>query len=363
VLKRTAVFALTLALAAFWSGSDALAQKKEGAGGDARPKGPPPTLIAVAPVTRGSTEPMAEFVGTVYYVRVSEVAAEIEGRVDSAPFEEGQRVEAKQELVRLNADLLELTIAGSRETYEQILVDQEEADKALQRIDPLFREGSVAEVLYDEHYFKKKRLEKRAAVLKTALDRQLLQKEKMSIHAPFAGVVMKKPVEQGEWVSQGGTVAVIADDTEVDVVVDVPESHLQHLQQGREVDLLCSGRKLKGKFINFVPKGDIATRTFSVKLRLENSAGLVEGMEARAMVPTARKTTGLVVPRDAVIEKFGRSVVFVVRDGTAAMVPVSITGHAGLKTGITGPGLEEGQSVVVKGNERLRDGQPVRTAQ
>jgi len=363
VLKKIAVLAFTLVLTAFWSVGGTLAQKKEGGGDTPRPKGPPPALVAVAPVTSGSSEPMAEFVGTVYYARVSEVAAEIEGRVDSVTFEEGERVEAKQELVRLNSDLLDLTIAGSRETYEQVQVDQEEADKSLQRIDPLYREGSVAEVLYDEHFFKKKRLEKKAAVLKTALERQLLEKEKMSIHAPFAGIVMKKSVERGEWVSKGGTVAIIADDTEVDVIVEVPESYLQYLQQGREIDLLCSGRKLKGRFISFLPKGDIATRTFSVKLRLENRSGLVEGMEARAMVPTDRKTTGLVVPRDAVIEKFGRTVVFVVRDGAAGMIPVSVTGHAGLKTGITGPGLEEGQSVVVKGNERLRDGQPVRTAQ
>jgi RND family efflux transporter MFP subunit len=306
---------------------------------------------------------MAEFGGTVYYTRVSEVTAEIEARVDNVSFEEGDRVEEGHRLVQLNADLLDFAIAGSKESHQQTLVDLEEADKNLKRIEPLFREGSVAEVVFDEHYFKKKRLERKAAVLMAALERQLLQKEKMSIPAPFGGIVMGKHVEEGEWVSEGGTVAVIADDTEVDVVVDVPEDHLRYLHKGREVDLLCGGRKLKGQFISFVPKGDIATRTFSVKLRLRNDAGLVEGMEARAMVPTDRKSTGLVVPRDAVIEKFGRTVVFAVRDGAARMVPVSVTGHTGLNTGVTGPGLEEGENVVVKGNERLRDGQPVRTAQ
>jgi multidrug efflux pump subunit AcrA (membrane-fusion protein) len=86
-------------------------------------------------------------------------------------------------------------------------------------------------------------------------------------------------------------------------------------------------------------------------------------MEARTLVPTGRKEKGILVPRDAVIDKFGRKVLFLVQEGTAKMVPVSVTGHQGMKTAVTGPGLEEGLTVVTKGNERLRDGQPVRTAQ
>ena len=360
MLKRTAVLTLLLFLA---SSGPVPAQGRKGGQDSPKPKGPPPTLVAVATVTTGATEPMTEFVGSVYYARVSDVAAETEGRVDGVFFEEGQRVGAGQELVRLNTDLLDMTIRGSRETHEQVLVDLEEAEKSLKRIDPLFQEGSVAEVLYDEHYFKKKRLEKRAAVLQTALERQLLEKEKKLISSPFAGIVMKKNVEKGEWVSEGGTVAVVADDAEVDVVVDIPGDLLQHLREGRKIDISCAGRKLEGRFVSFVPKGDIATRTFSVKLRLENTTGLVEGMEARATVPTDRRTDGLVVPRDAVIDKYGRTVVFAVREGAAQMIPVTVTGHDGLRTGVAGPGLEEGLSVVVKGNERLRDGQTVRTAQ
>jgi RND family efflux transporter MFP subunit len=360
VLKRLFILAFLVTLGTL---GQVAAQEKKGAQDSARPKGPPPTLVAVAPVTTGSTEPMTEFVGTVYYARVSEVAAEIEGRVDVVSFEEGRRVEAEQELVRLNTDLLDMTIEGSRETYEQVLVDLEEAEKSLKRIDPLYQEGSVAEVVFDEHHFKKKRLERSAAVLKIALERQLLEKKKKTILSPFAGIVMKKSVEKGEWVPEGGTVAVVADDGEIDVVVDIPGDLLQHLREGRKIDITCAGKSLKARFVSFVPKGDIATRTFSVKLRLENSAGLVEGMEARATMPTDRKTSGLVVPRDAVIDKHGRTVVFAVRDGAAAMIPVTVTGHDGLRTGVSGPGLEEGLSVVVKGNERLRDGQPVRTAQ
>lgn len=351
------ILALTI-LAALTAAHPAAAQEK--GGGKEKPKGPPPTLVAVAPVTTGVTEPMTEFVGTIYYARVSDVASEVEGRVEEVFFEEGLRVEAGRELVRLNSEMLDVSTEGTRGSYDQLMVDLEEAEKGLKRIEPLYREGTVSEVAYDEYFFKKKRLQKNAVVLKSALDRQLLEKEKMTILSPFAGLVMRKSVEEGEWVSEGGTVAVIADDGEVDVVVDVPGSLLQHLKEGRQVDISSGGRKLKARFVSFVPKGDIATRTFSVKLRVENADGLVEGMEARALVPSDRKKKGLIVPRDAVIDKDGRTVVFLAADGAAKMVPVTVTGHDGLDTGVTGPGLEAGLTVVVKGNERLRDGQPIR---
>jgi multidrug efflux pump subunit AcrA (membrane-fusion protein) len=106
-----------------------------------------------------------------------------------------------------------------------------------------------------------------------------------------------------------------------------------------------------------VPKGDVATRTFSVKIRLKNPGGLVEGMEARAQLPTASRQESLLVPRDALVVKFGKNVVFVVDESVAKMVPVVVKGYSGLLVGITGQELAAGQQVVVKGNERLFGGE------
>ena len=51
--------------------------------------------------------------------------------------------------------------------------------------------------------------------------------------------------------------------------------------------------------------------------------------------------------------------IWLVQDSTAKMVPVQVIGYDGMFVGIAGPGLEKGATVVVKGNERLREGQPV----
>ena len=67
----------------------------------------------------------------------------------------------------------------------------------------------------------------------------------------------------------------------------------------------------------------------------------------------------LIVPRDAVLLKFGKNVVFVADQSKATMLPVEIIGFEGLDAGVASPGLKEDMFVVVEGNERLRDGQAI----
>jgi RND family efflux transporter MFP subunit len=300
---------------------------------------------------------MFEYVGTVYYVRKSRVASEVEGIVEDVKIEEGYHVKSNSPLVSLSSDILDTVISGTRADHEQVLVELEQAEKELRRREPLLKEGSVSESAYDEYFFKSKRLRNRALTLQASLDRLLLEKGKKNIKAPFNGIVMEKSVEKGEWVKIGGIVAVIADDSEVDVIVDVPSGMLQYLQSGREIEITAGDLKLIGKFVSFVPKGDVATRTFSVKIRLKTANGLVEGMEARALLPIASRRESLLVPRDALVVKFGKNVVFVVEESKAKMVSVAVLGYSGFSVGVAGEGLEAGQQVVVKGNERLFGGE------
>ena len=336
------------------------ADEKNAADENLKPKGPPPALVEVLQVIKGEAEPMVEFVGTVYYARKSNVAAEIEGIVHEVFFEEGDRVKRGSPLVSLESNILDTAINGTRADYELVLVELEQAEKELQRREPLYKEGSVSESSYDEFFFKSKMLRNRALSIKSSLDRLLLEKEKKEIRAPFDAVVMQKNAEIGEWIQEGGMVAQVADESAVDIVVNVPAVMLKYLQPGEKISVKSDSDEFTGKFLNFVPKGDVATRTFDVKIRMQNSAGLIEGMEARAMIPSAEKMKGLKVPRDAVIDKFGQNVIWLAKDATARMVPVQVIGYDGMYVGVAGKDLAEGDMVVVKGNERLREGQPVK---
>ena len=324
-----------------------------------KPKGPPPAKVVVATVSTGEVAPQSEFVGTIFYQEMSDVASEVSGLVEAVQFEEGHRVNHQQILVKLSSDILEKRIRATVATHEQVLADLQEARIDFQRKEKLFKNQSISEQAYDENRFRVKRLEKRTESLQAEVERLELELKKSQIRAPFNGLVVKRHVDRGEWLSEGDPVAIIAKDDVVDIIVNLPERLLQEITVGARVKVTVGNKELSGKIITIVPRGDIATRTFPIKIRMPNTLSLIEGMTARVRLPTGKAVKSLIVPRDAVIPVFGKTVVFAVIESKARMIPVDIIGYTGLTTGVSARGLKDGMQVVVKGNERLRDGQLV----
>lgn len=328
------------------------AQEKKGGG-------MPPAKVVVATMKSGTVAPESEFIGTIYYSEVSEIAAEVSGKVEKVSFEEGFRVKKNADLVRLSSDILEKTLESTKASYEQVLSDLEKARLDFQRIENLYKEESIAEQVYDENRFNVKSLEKRSDSLSADVARLELELDKKVIRSPFNGIVIKRNVDVGEWLSPGGVVATVARYDVVEVMVNVPQAIVNFIKPGLNVVVLVGTDTYEGKVFSVVPSGDVATRTFPVKIRLRNSGSLKGGMEAKVKLPTGRKEDVFIIPRDAVLTQFGNTVIYAVIDNKAAMLPVKVIGYEGLNAGIASERISKGMSIVVKGNERLREGQPL----
>ncbi len=351
-LRRSAALILSaVALALFISSIPGLAQEK--------PKGPPPPLVAVAAVKTGTVSPQAEFLGTVYYVEVSDVAAEVAGIVEAVKIEDGQRVKAGQPLVELRTDLLAKRLEATRSSHQQVLAELEVAKIEFSRKEKLFEKGSISEQSYDDNRFRARALERRANSLNAEVERIELEIKKALIRAPFDGVVIKRSVDRGEWLAEGKTVAVLARDDVIDVMVEVPESFIRQVRSVGQVRVRIDGAELEGSITALIPRGDVATRNFPVKVRAANRQSFIEGMSASVWLPTAKTQTAFIVSRDALISSAGRMAVFVLEGSKVRALPVAVIAYEGGDVGIAAEGLKEGMQVVVKGNERLRDGQEV----
>jgi membrane fusion protein (multidrug efflux system) len=327
--------------------------------GQQQQQGPPPANVTVAEVKAGTVAPQAEFIATVFYQEISDTAAEMSGLVEAVRFEEGQRVQEKQILVELGSELLSKRLQAAISSYEQILSELQVAGIDLKRREILFKKNSISEQAYDEIRFRVIGLEKRSAALKAQVEQFEIELKKKVIRAPFDGVVIKRHVDRGEWVSEGETVAVIGKDDTIDIVAEVPERFIAFIHKGMEVSATANGNNLRGKVFAIVPRGDVATRTFPIKIRTANDFALIEGMSTKVILPTAESMHALIVPRDSVIAKFGQNVVFAVSDSRARMIPVNVIGYSGLDAGVESKELKAGMLVVVEGNERLNDKQAV----
>jgi RND family efflux transporter MFP subunit len=144
------------------------------------------------------------------------------------------------------------------------------------------------------------------------------------------------------------------------VRVPVHEKDVSHVRVGDEATIgldALPDRPFTGRVRHIVPQADPASRTFPVKIEVANTpdSALKAGMFARVRLRTGTAQPSMFAPKDAVVRQPGGLVVFVVQDDRAHMVPIK-TGrtHHGLIEVLEG-GLQPGDTVVVTGNETLRD--------
>ena len=322
-----------------------------------RPKGPPPAKVVVAELKSGMVAPEAQYVGTVYFQEVSDIAAEVSGRVDSVNFEDGETVKAGAKLVKINSSILEKSLLSTRAAHSEAKANLEKAQIAFRRTEKLYAKELVSASEYDEHRFGVKALEKRADSLKADVQRLKAELDKKSIKAPYSGVVIKRHVDRGEWLSPGSEVATIAKVDFVDILVNVPERAVNFTKKKMAVDVEVAGHKMRGRVVAVIPRGDVATRTFPVKVRVKNDTSLVEGMEARVSLPVGKRIETLIIHRDALVTVFGRTAVYAVVDSKAVMIPVTVVGYDRANAGLRAKALKVGMPIVIKGNERIKDGQ------
>lgn len=387
----------------------------------------PPQAVPVV-VARVEQQELAlgqSFVGTVYPARVSDVGSAVDGRVVKLPVLEGQYVAAGQPIAELLRGLLEIEKAGAvaeLDRRRQLLaelkagsrpeeIDQrraavqglearaEYARSRLERLRRLAQRGtSTADELLDgETEFRQVEADLRSsraaldlaeagpreeqiaqaaaavAAQEAEVERINDQLGKHTIRAPFDGWIVDRFTEAGQWLSRGGLVARIAELSRVEVEVQVPEVAIASLATGMDVRLEFDAARDQtwiGRVERVVPQADLLSRSFPVKVTLENRVVndqpvLRGGMLARAWLPVGKTGLATVVPKDALVLGTGQPLVFTVDastgpPGTGIVRPVrvSLGATVGDSVEVTSP-IDTGSLVVIRGNERLRPGMNV----
>ncbi len=328
--------------------------------------GAPPANVVTAQAIAGSVTPQAVFVGTVYFPEVSMMAAEVEGRVDTVSFDEGDRVARGQIMATLDTAILETELAAQESSLQKARASLEKAELDLARMERLYGQQTVSEQEYDDARFTVRELESQAASLASQAERLRIRLDKAHVRAPFAGVILERNVDRGEWLSPGSVVATLARDDQVEIRVNVPAEVFRLARPGLAVEVETAGARLRGAVASATPRGDQATRTFPVRILAKGAkgqAGLAQGMEARVRLPLGGEVQAVLVPRDAVIPVRGQDMVFIVADSKAQPLPVQVQAYNGMTAAVTGQGLTGDMEVVVKGHERLRPGQSVNVIQ
>jgi RND family efflux transporter MFP subunit len=178
------------------------------------------------------------------------------------------------------------------------------------------------------------------------------------IRAPFSGIVVERLKTPGERVSEGELVVRLVDHNRLEVVARAPLDYYSFTQPGQTLEVRSSRQTTMARVRTVVAVGDQDTHQFELRLDLETGPFPV-GQTVRVAVPFDEQREALTVPRDALVLRPEGQTVFVVNgDNEAKRVEVTTGVGSGADIEVFGD-IHAGDTVVIRGNERLQAGQSV----
>jgi RND family efflux transporter MFP subunit len=356
---------------------------------------PLPVTVAAAQAETGAASGASSVLDASGYVtarRIATVSSKISGKVLEVYIEEGQKVAEGEILARLeptDADaqrnLSAAQLAAARSDVARAQAQLKLAEQTLARSRDLAARKLVAAAALDQAQAERDAL---AAQLQSARDNVAVATQALAlsdigvdntvVRAPFAGVITVKAAQPGEIISpisgSGGFtrtgIGTVVDMESLEIQVDVNEAFIGRVKPKQKVEAVLNAYpdwRIPAEVIAIVPTADRSKATVKVRIALlERDDRVVPDMGVRVSfleerAPAAEgapAVVGVSVPAEAVVQRDGRSVAFVVKDGRAGMRSVEAGETRDGRRRIT-RGLAVGEQVVLSPATELVDGAKV----
>ena len=314
--------------------------------------GEPETVRQSNPVASAIVEPLQydrartrlEAVGTSRAVRSIELYPATSGEVVAVRFEPGQKVTA-------GTVLLELDSREERLAVELAQVRLADAERLFDRYQRTGTSGAVTESALDAA-----RTAGEAARIE--LDRARVALDFRTIEATFDGYVGITDVDRGDRINPDTLITTLDDRSALLVSFEVPESLIQELKTGDDVEIATWNSRAPQAFGEVTEIGsriDPATRTFTARARVDNASdNLRPGMSFRVSMNLEGISYPVIAETGV---QWGADGAFIWRivDGQARRVPVTIIQRQRGQV-LVDADLGEGDLIVIEGIQRMREG-------
>ena len=257
----------------------------------------------------------------VYYTTIGsmisdnriQITSRITAYIDDVPVREGQQILKGDILVSLDSSDIDGAIQQAEASVNKSRSALKDAQIDFERYEALFKEGSVP-----ENALRKIRLQTDVSretlhAALASLETAKSQHQYILIKSPVNGVVVERQKRAGDLATPGAPIISIEAEKELLFKSFVPESQIQKLVQNDKVTVAIDAlnKRLNGHISRIIPSGDPVTRSYEIKISLNDTAGLLPGMFGRVRFQVGTETSP-VIARTAVVERGGLRGVFVV---------------------------------------------------
>ncbi|SFP34717.1 efflux RND transporter periplasmic adaptor subunit [Tranquillimonas alkanivorans] len=252
----------------------------------ATPVSEAPRAVAVA-VRESAAEPVTQYFtaeGQALPQRRTVVLAEAAGEVVELAVRKGAMAEDADLIARLDPARQEADLEGAREELRRAERDLQNAETLLDR-----GTGTVDRVAQARSTVAAVRAQVAAA--EDALDATF-------VRAPFAGRVEALPIEEGEFVTAGATVAEVVDAVPLTVAIQVPQQSLAALEVGQPAQVsFITGQQATGEVVFVGASAAAETRTFLAEIEVPNEdSDIPAGVSAEVRIPTGEAVAHFLSP-------------------------------------------------------------------
>jgi len=308
----------------------------------------PAMPVKVEMVRTGTISEEISAVGTLLANESVMIRPDRDGRIARIHFTEGQLVRKGEKLVSLDTSEIEAQLAAA----------SSEASLNRSRL-------KRAEELHEKKFISAQALDDAREALNQSTARLAevrARLEKSTVVAPFEGVAGLRQVSPGAYAKAGQDVARLEGIGTLKLDFRVPEIYLGKIRPRQEVQVRLDAfgaEKFRGEIYAIEPSVDEQTRTVLLRAHVPNpGVRLKPGMFARVVLVLETRENALIVPEQALVPQGKDRFVFRLADGKARMAKIELGLRRPGEVEIRG-GLKAGDTIIVDGQLRLRDGTPV----
>ncbi len=336
-----------------------------------RPAGPPAQTVRAAPVVQGDMPITIDALGVVTPLATITVKTQIAGQLMTVGFQEGQLVNKGDFIAQIDPRPYQAALAQAQGQFEKDSALYEQAQADLARYETLVKQDSIARQQVDDQRFLVAQDKAAMATDQAQIDTAKLNIGYCHIVAPVNGRVGLRLVDPGNYVQPSDTtgIVVITEIDPISVVFSTPEDNLPQitgrLNAGATLPVTAFDRSnvkqlAAGTLTTFDNEVDVTTGTFKLRATFANPDGVLfpsQFVNVRLLVDTLKGAT--LAPNAAVQLGANGSFVYVVNADSTVAVRNVTTGAADAQHTTILSGLTVGETVVIDGVDRLRDGAKV----
>lgn len=315
-------------------------------------------VVTAHPVRR-TIVPQLHFSGSLDPEWQAQVAAKVDGRLEKVYVHEGDRVEKGQVLAILEQMDTDANLLSAKGSFLDAQTSLRKAETDLARYEKLYATGAVSQQVVDDYRFARDNAAAKLEAARGSLQGMESKAAGTVVTAPADGIVAKRYYQEGYYAKAGTPLFAIADISMLKTTIHIPEGQVTGVKVGNEADIALPaypGKKLVGKITRIAPVADLPAHTFAAEVSVDNSEGLLAGVYANVSLIGEPREQVLTIPMHAIVMRDDQQTVFVADAQGVVQRRVLSLGYSDDKVAEVLSGLDEQDTIVVEGHNKLREG-------